>query len=402
MYKLLIVDDESLVRLGIKQTIDWAKYGIAICGEGRNGQDGFEKAKALHPDVIICDVRMPGTDGLQLAKMLREAKIDSELVFLSGYDKFEYAKDAIEYQATSYLLKPVSNEDLTKAVLKALEIHKAKAQNLTAREILNDAKEEVKRRAIYSVLHSKESDLEQARRDLAFQGIDFIEQGHVLVGVIDEPGEKDSMTLLEPLERNLIDVFRRHGMHFVSCILQDRLIAFADEDSETLEQALYEALALPRNDSSTFSLGISKEFVGVEQAPAAYTQALGVATNGLFRFMNSVQLSDGADRRFSPNLIRALDIIHREYMNPLNVNYVIERLNVSESYLMHMFKNQLGKTFNKVLTETRIFEAKRLLRTNKYRVNEVAGMVGFSDEKYFTLIFKKLTGTTPSEFMKSK
>jgi len=67
---------------------------------------------------------------------------------------------------------------------------------------------------------------------------------------------------------------------------------------------------------------------------------------------------------------------------------------------MHMFKDQLGVTFNKILIDTRIREAKNLLKSGQYRVKEVAYMVGFNDEKYFTTKFKKQTGLTPSEYIK--
>jgi len=69
---------------------------------------------------------------------------------------------------------------------------------------------------------------------------------------------------------------------------------------------------------------------------------------------------------------------------------------------MHMFKNELGTTFNKLLLSVRLEEAKKLLESGKYRVNEVAYMVGFNDEKYFTILFKRNEGITPSQFMKNK
>ena len=137
----------------------------------------------------------------------------------------------------------------------------------------------------------------------------------------------------------------------------------------------------------TLSVGISTVFNGVEDVHRVYEEAKSVANNGLLKFVNSVQRYNGASEIYSPNVLRALNVIHQEYMNNINVNYVSEKLNVSESYLMHMFKDQLGTTFNKILVDTRIRES--LLKTGEFRVKEVAYKVGFNDEKIFYNDFQK-------------
>jgi two-component system response regulator YesN len=173
------------------------------------------------------------------------------------------------------------------------------------------------------------------------------------------------------------------------------------KDQSKLEKIVAAALVKYQAfNTQTISAGISTYFTGVDEVHRVYEEAKSVANNGLLKFINSVQKFNGESEIYSPNVLRALNVIHQEYMNNINVGYVSEKLNVSESYLMHMFKDQLGTTFNKILVDTRIREAKGLLKTGEYRVKEVAYKVGFNDEKYFTLIFKKQTGFTPSEFVK--
>lgn len=118
MLKTLVVDDEYLVRAGICQTIDWSERGVDIVGQADNGEDGLELALLHRPDVIVTDVRMPYMNGLELIAKLKEHKLDSGIIVLSGYDEFQYAQTAMQYGASTYLLKPVDIEQLAEAVLK--------------------------------------------------------------------------------------------------------------------------------------------------------------------------------------------------------------------------------------------------------------------------------------------
>ena len=125
LYKMLVIDDEYLVRLGIQKTIPWEKYGIQIVGEAANGQQGLELALELSPDIIICDVRMPLMDGLEFVQRVNELELDCVMVILSGYKDFDYAKEFGGW-AFAYLLKPIDNHELVQTVLGALEHLKKK------------------------------------------------------------------------------------------------------------------------------------------------------------------------------------------------------------------------------------------------------------------------------------
>ena len=149
------------------------------------------------------------------------------------------------------------------------------------------------------------------------------------------------------------------------------------------------------------SVGISSPFESFKEIHKSYEEAKALSTNNLLPFKNNIQIYGKGTNEFSKNLIAALNIIHEEYMKDLNINYIAERLNVSDSYIMHMFKNEINTTFNKTLLDVRLKKAQELLLTGKLRVNEVAYAVGFNDEKYFTIIFKKYIGCTPTQFIKN-
>ena len=106
MYTALVVDDEQELRQAIIESVDWEKAGFRVVGDAGNGIDALELAEKLEPDLILTDIKMPMMTGLELAKQVRELRPATQVVILSGYDDFGYAKAAIEYNIIGYLLKP--------------------------------------------------------------------------------------------------------------------------------------------------------------------------------------------------------------------------------------------------------------------------------------------------------
>jgi Response regulator containing CheY-like receiver domain and AraC-type DNA-binding domain len=117
----MLVDDEPIVRKGIRTSINWSSYGIEIVGEAPNGMAALEKALELKPHIVITDIRMPLMDGLQLSENLRKELPDTQIVILSGYEDFAYAKRALRIGVNDYLLKPVGEKELVSLLLKLKE-----------------------------------------------------------------------------------------------------------------------------------------------------------------------------------------------------------------------------------------------------------------------------------------
>lgn len=122
MTKLLIVDDEPLVQIGIKSMLNWAELGIEVCGTAMNGKSALEMTAEYSPEIIITDIRMPIMNGLELAKACREAYGKIPLfIFLTSYEEFQLIKEAMSYEAVDYLIKLELNADsLREAAKKAL------------------------------------------------------------------------------------------------------------------------------------------------------------------------------------------------------------------------------------------------------------------------------------------
>lgn len=121
MYKIMIVDDEELVRKGIAMEVNWKAIDCVIVAEAANGEEGLEMARKYSPDLIITDIRMPKMDGIEMVRNLRDDDNDVSVIFLTAYSDFAYAKSAIELYADNYLLKPFEDGELEAAVLRSVE-----------------------------------------------------------------------------------------------------------------------------------------------------------------------------------------------------------------------------------------------------------------------------------------
>ena len=102
MYKILIADDEELVRGGIKFILDWDSLGFTICAEASNGQEALESILKLKPDLVILDIQMPKLSGIEVVKLAQEQNFKGKFIILSGYSDFKYAQEAIQYGVTYY------------------------------------------------------------------------------------------------------------------------------------------------------------------------------------------------------------------------------------------------------------------------------------------------------------
>lgn len=116
MTKVFLVEDEIVIRSGIKNSIDWQKEGYEFSGEASDGELAYPMILKAKPDILITDIKMPFMDGLELSKMVKEALPEIKILILSGYNEFEYAKEAIHIGVADYLLKPISSAKLLEAL----------------------------------------------------------------------------------------------------------------------------------------------------------------------------------------------------------------------------------------------------------------------------------------------
>ncbi len=122
MYKVLIVDDEPMIREGLRTIVDWESEGFEIIDTASNGKEGLEKFGQIEPDLTIVDIRMPGMTGLDLIERVRKENSSAHFLILSGYAEFDYAKRAIVSGVSGYLLKPVDEDELMDELRRVREL----------------------------------------------------------------------------------------------------------------------------------------------------------------------------------------------------------------------------------------------------------------------------------------
>ena len=165
MYSIIIVEDEYLVRQGIASLVDYEQFGMQVIAQAENGREAWQKFQENPADILLTDINMPQMNGLELAKLVRDQAPKCHIVFLTGYDDFDYARTAIKLGADDYLLKPFSKDDVEEMLAKVQtkldkERKKAQIQNLV---------DQGQRSELEEAIHARLADSELSLKSLAFQ-----------------------------------------------------------------------------------------------------------------------------------------------------------------------------------------------------------------------------------------
>lgn len=165
VYSIMIVEDEYLVRQGISSLVDFKKFDMQVIGEAENGIEAWEKIQAECPDIILTDINMPQMNGIKLAQLAREQYPQLHIIFLTGYDDFDYALSAVKLGADDYLLKPFSREDVEAMLIKVKEKLDREKKQQQVHELVEKAEFSVLEQAI----HDRLADTELSLKSLSFQ-----------------------------------------------------------------------------------------------------------------------------------------------------------------------------------------------------------------------------------------
>ena len=140
MLKVFLVEDESIVREGLKNNIPWQEYGYQFTGEASDGEMALPMLRKIRPDVLLTDIKMPFMDGLALSQIVTQEIPEMKIVIISGYDEFEYAQQAIRLGVEQYLLKPITKNTLKKVLLELREKIETEQEQKNYLETFQDRK----------------------------------------------------------------------------------------------------------------------------------------------------------------------------------------------------------------------------------------------------------------------
>ncbi|WP_310603257.1 response regulator transcription factor [Anaerosporobacter sp.] len=141
--KVFLVEDEVIVREGIKKNIDWSREGYEFVGEASDGELAYPMIQKLKPDIVITDIKMPFMNGLELSKLIKKEMPWVQIIVLSGYDEFEYAKQAITIGVTDYITKPVTGNELLEAVNRVKEIIESQKKKDKQMQMMQEDMQEI-------------------------------------------------------------------------------------------------------------------------------------------------------------------------------------------------------------------------------------------------------------------
>ncbi len=541
MLKTFLVEDEVVVRETIKKMIPWEEHGFCLVGEAADGEMALPLIRKTKPDLLITDIKMPFMDGLTLARMVKKDMPEIRIVILSGYDDFNYAKQAIGIGVEDYLLKPITKKAFIER-LEEIRSHYEKQQDQKAyyekfyREI--QAYEKNSSRDFFEALVSGRMNIGEIYERAERLGIDIAAEAYnIIIFTLDseenalgryegpsgwenqvhekienlflnheyamlfrntafsyavlirgnredieektdqcinelwkilDSGDSTGRWFLaagEPVER-LSGV--KHSYHAASrafarrYFAEDHVMRYQSVKQEEESSGKNDLQKMQQVDVNALNPAILQKFLGsglleeTDEFVKNYFRAIGTEPMQSLVFRNYVVLnvrfsvlsflkkldakleekdlketeqvldttskSMEAAVEYSENLIRkaielrdentgnqsrgilkdAMEYINEHYMDEeISLNVVAGSVNVSSNHFSALFSQNMGQTFSEKLTSLRMEKARELLRCTALRSSEIAGKVGYKDAHYFSYIFKKTQGMTPSDYRKA-
>lgn len=416
MFKVLIVDDERLDRDGLKNQVDWSKLFISAVETAKNGFEALELIKAMRPDILLTDVKMPGMSGLSLAQKTRELLPWVKVIFVSGFDDFEYVKNALLLNAYQYILKPVDTsellEALTKAVNERIREKKSEEEKLLLMRRVDESKPLLKQKVVKEMLFGT-ADREKVLRDLRYLKLK-IHDGCLRV-LLCEPDDYEIMA--EKLEDGALRLLETKISGALGDIAPERCrVEHAQIERSRFAVILSFDADIAADEINSVAEGIAGEIIDRVKCGAGISLSIGVGgtafnIEGLrssyddSRRALRMKLLAGKGRVLNENkgknrkIIAAVKkYIEDNYSGDLTLKDIAQELFYSPNYLGAIFKEELGAGFSEYLAEYRMKKAAELLRQPYLKTYEIANRVGYRNISAFINQFKLSFKMTPTEF----
>ncbi len=361
MVKLFLVEDEIVMRNGIKKRINWEKEGIDFVGEASDGELALPMILELKPDILLTDIKMPFMDGLQLSEIVRKELPDTRIIILSGYDEFTYAQEALRIGVTEYLLKPIAPAALLESIRKV------------ASSIEDSAEEE-----------KQEAPEKETEETLELDMTILDEEVHKLIENFLRTGTENEIPVFSDRVFRAIGAKNAESILFLNYLTMDMyflVVRYVKELGADTTELTGEGGDLSSNVRRMTSPKDAKEYL---------ERILSVA----------IRLRDsGVSGRYEKLLKEAVSYIEEHYTDEdISLNTVAAACGISPNHFSSIFSQEMGVTFIEYLIGKRMDRAKELLMTTDMRSSEIAFEVGYKDPHYFSSTFKKTQGVTTREY----
>lgn len=436
MWKVVIVDDDFQVLRGLRRAIPWEALDAEFVGEAIDGAEGLKLIGETNPDIVITDIYMPHMNGIEMIEQLRKTRFPGRFIILSGYNDFEFARTAIRLGVEDYLTKPgtveqiqgVLAETIAKLEASYLQNIEQNRQKIRTETIGGMTDEEwlaavVTGQALGAELPASKAGWTDVRhivmvleveRTERIRGVTIADWNLFQFAVANIAQE---ILGQEWPESDFVWLFGNHAA----------VVLRADPetgDSELLARA--EALGGLLTDSVRGTIGLSLRcgLGDVKTHWSELKQSADRALQALFAAEES-----GGDTAAQPDQPasaepaapaaaappaspynqkhkQAVDFmiryIHEHYAEDLTLEDLAGQLYISKNYLNQLFKKVTGETLTNYIIRVRIEKAKALLYEGNHLIYEVADMVGYQNVPYFSTLFKKYCGVSPSELVRGE
>lgn len=416
---VLIVDDESFVRRSLSELLKSADAPSSTVSSAENGLEAVRILEEHVVDLVISDIRMPGMDGLELARYIHENYPDTETVLLTGYQDFTYARQAIRYGVKEYLVKPNPVESILGVAAATFERLEQKRQQ---RQLAQLRDKHLQKKLLSDLLYGLPlSFFETSCLIPAFHSFAVL---NVSLRGDSLPQNWSEQAMYAAAINILEEWFSQHA--YSVGIQEDHEAVFLlfyglapsedpEHNSETITlqglEKLKNLLKCP------FDAGISKIHSELDALAPAYRESL-EALEALRQLkkedaLQVMSYSDSRKTSASAQLEEQLQVkakrriismmtgaMKARLQENLSLKMIADELYMNPTYLGRIFKEDMGECFSSFLTRLRIQKATELLEDITLKVYEVSDLVGFRDPAYFSLIFKKTVGVTPQEYQK--
>jgi two-component system response regulator YesN len=402
--KVFLVEDELIVRESIKNNMKWDENGFEFCGEASDGELAFPKIQSLKPDIVITDIKMPFMNGLELSRLVKNEFEHIKIVVLSGYDEFEYAKEAINIGVTEYLVKPITSNELMKsltAIGKTIRQEQAERVKLEIFKQGTLEKEFLDKKVLFNQLITATQPVSKL--------LEQILNYNVNTGYEATKNEDLNLKAIDvgKMDKKSIDTFLINGK-------EEEVASFIDAYFDSIGQTNIKSLIFRQYLTMDMyfsvvlfvkNLGYSSESINktFKDACGINSIASSIPTTKIYFekvFKQAINLRDLiATKKYNALIIKAKEYIEcNYYKEELSLNLVAASVNISPSHFSMIFSQETGETFISYLTEVRMNKAKELLKCTDMKSSEIGYAVGYKDPHYFSYLFKKTQDCTTKQF----
>lgn len=414
MYKMIILEDEEMVRTGLKEFISWHELGFQLVEVFEDGKEAIEYLLSHAVDVVLTDIEMKQINGLEVAQYIYENKPETKVVILSGYRNFDYAKKAIHYNVQHYILKPTNFDEIHRIFLEIrqefdekMEVKgKREEEQERYRQLLPVLQDLFLADVLYGVLTDHEIIKNRAKLlllpdslfinpcclfDLRLEGHSIGEGTHANDQVLDQ------FRKVFQIPNHNFQVYpifsRTHDLKV--------LVSFLDGQDHAIIQQRIEAFS----QTMEASFGIKLIMNAGPYYPNVDDLIRGKSSNSHASVIGMEMGFTENKEVNSPSLelIRwTKNYLLENYHKDISLEHVADQVFLNPVYFSRVFKQQMGMNFSKYVTAIRMDKAKELLEQPHYKIHEIGEKIGYANSKYFARVFKQNTGYSPYEYRRKQ